>query len=299
MPPEFAGRLRGFLDYLQAECGLAVNTRKAYRRDLLHFLAYLGPAKSCDLGALKQPDIEGFPKYAKQIGLCGSSSSRALAAVRTFCKYLVIERVLDHDVSDGVDCPKKGRYLPAVLDDKAVRLLLDSPDAGQDVNADRDRAIIALLYASGVRAAEIAGLRAGDVNFNLGIIRVIGKGSKERIVPVAGQAMQAVRDYLAVGGPTGPGRDRQNLFLSKSGRPLSREDIFRIVRKYVLRAGLRGNPTPHTLRHCFATHLLAGGADLRSVQEMLGHADISTTQIYTHVDASRLKAIHRKFHPRG
>jgi integrase/recombinase XerD len=217
-----------------------------------------------------------------------------------FCRYLVLQRVLGRDVSAVVDSPKKWHRLPTTLDLEHVEQLLAAPDDGQDVLAARDRAVLTVLYATGMRASELAGLKARDVNFHLGVVRVLGKGSKERIVPVAERALETVRDYLAARRPAA-GREplQEPLFLSRTGKRLRREDVYRLVRKYVRRAALRGNVTPHTLRHAFATHLLARGADLRSLQEMLGHADISTTQIYTHVDAARLKAIHKQFHPRG
>ncbi len=220
--------------------------------------------------------------------------------MKTFTRYLVLQGVLERDVTAGIDSPKKWHRLPTVLDERSVDLLLRGPDPGQDSHALRDRAILILLYATGMRASELTGLEVSDVNFNLGVVRVLGKGSKERIIPVADQGLSAVRDYLRQYRPVLLRDDQsRTLFLSRTGRHLNREDVFRIVRKYVRRAALRGHVSPHTLRHCFATQLLSNGADLRSVQEMLGHADISTTQVYTHVDAARLKAIHKKFHPRG
>jgi len=290
--------LAGFLDYLQAECGLAVNTRKAYRQDLTRFLAHLPNRR--DLSQLTSLDVEHFLGVDRQAGRSVASVARALAAVRMFCRYLVIQRVLDKDVSAAIDAPKKWNRLPTVLDDEAVRMLMAEPEAGQDTLALRDRAILAVLYATGIRAGELAGLLLTDVNANLGVIRVLGKGSKERVVPIAGDALKLIDEYLRLGRPARAGQSSQPaLFVSRTGRPLRREDVFRIVRKYVRRAALRGNVTPHTLRHSFATQLLSHGADLRSVQEMLGHADIATTQIYTHVDSSRLRSLHRKFHPRG
>ncbi len=299
-PPEAGGHLEGFLDYLQAECGLSLNTRKAYRRDLDHFCRHLAKSGVGDLGRITARHIETFLKASRKRQLSVSSTARALAAVRMFCRYLVIQQVLSHDVSAALDSPKKWHRLPTVLNADTVRSLLEAPDPIQDTHALRDRAILTILYATGMRASELAGLGLKDVNFNLGIFRVLGKGSKERIVPAADEALAVTSRYIE---QCRPGLlrdpDTQTLMLSRTGRPLAREDIFRIVRKYVRRAAIRGNVSPHTLRHCFATHLLSGGADLRSVQEMLGHADIATTQIYTHVDASRLKAIHKKFHPRG
>jgi integrase/recombinase XerD len=299
-PRERALRLAGFLDYLQAECGLALNTRKAYRRDLVHFFAHLAEARADDLPSLTPRHVESFLRYCKSSGFCASSTARALAAVRMFCRYLVLQGVLKRDVSESVDSPKQWHRLPTVLDDAAVRQLLAAPDDRQDALSARDRAMLALLYATGMRASELAGLKLSDVNFTLGVVRVLGKGAKERIIPAAQEAMSAVREYAERHRPpSAAGSAERPLLLSRTGRGLTREDVFRTVRKYVRRAAVRGNVTPHTLRHCFATQLLSRGADLRSVQEMLGHADISTTQVYTHVDAARLKAVHRKYHPRG
>jgi integrase/recombinase XerD len=300
LPPEAASHLHGFLDYLQAECGLATNTRKAYGADLLKFFTHLGRGRAADLSSLTVRDIESSLRRLKDEGLAVSSASRALAAVRTFCRYLALMRVIDRDVSASLDAPKKWHRLPTVLDEESVNMLLSAPDPAQDAYWQRDRAMLHLLYATGMRASELVGLKPGDVNHRLGVVRVLGKGAKERIVPAAESALETVREYMDGDRPASAnGEDKTALFLSRTGRPLGREDVFRIVRKYVRRAALRGNVTPHTLRHCFATQLLSHGADLRSVQEMLGHADISTTQVYTHVDAARLKAIHKRFHPRG
>jgi len=298
LPQASREHLAGFLDYLQVECGLATNTRKAYKRDLTRFLGYY----SAPLEKLTARKVEGFMKFCRADGLAVSSSARALAAVRTFCKYLVIQGVLKLDISAGLEAPKKWNRLPTILDPKGVDELLNAPQEDTDRFAVRDRAILTLLYATGMRAAEIIGLKLCDVNYNLGVVRVLGKGAKERIVPAAGKALDMVQTYVQTArGELTPGESKptEPVFLSHSGKRLAREDIFRTVRKYVRRVGLRGHVSPHTLRHCFATQLLSRGADLRSVQEMLGHADISTTQIYTHVDSSRLKSLHKKFHPRG
>ena len=296
--PEASRHLAGFLDYVQAECGLADNTCKAYQRDLRRFLTHLSDSGARSLSKLRPQDVERFVQHERQTGQADSSVSRALAAVRMFCRYLVLHRVLDEDASSSIEAPKRWRRLPTVLSDRAVQTLLAAPEPGKDAHALRDRALLTLLYATGIRADEAAGLDVTDINATLGIVRVLGKGAKERIVPVADAAIEMLDGYLREYRPLLQPADNA-LFVSRSGRRLLREDVYRIVRKYVRRAGLRDRVSPHTLRHSFATQLLAGGADLRSVQEMLGHADIATTQIYTHVDAARLKAIHRKFHPRG
>ena len=297
--PEADRKLLAFLDYLQAECGLADNTRLAYRGDLKRFIAHLDQAGTDGLGGIAVRDIETFLRAEKRRGYAASSIARAHAAVRMFCRFLVMERVLPRDPAESIDTPRKWHRLPTVLDDQAVNLLLSAPELGRDPHALRDRAILMLLYATGMRAGEIVILRSRDINFKLGVVRVLGKGGKERIVPVAEEALQAVREYMEAYRPTPIAGGHERLILSRTGRNLRREDIYRIVKKYVRKAAIKGRVSPHTLRHCFATQMLSGGADLRSVQEMLGHADIATTEIYTHVDVSRLRAIHKKYHPRA
>jgi integrase/recombinase XerD len=299
-PPEYDRWLGAFLDYLQAECGLSNNTLAAYRNDLLHFQRYLAGTDLASLGELSPALVDGFLRYLRREGLADSSIGRALAAVRMFCRFLVLQRICEADVSASVEAPRAWNRLPNVLSPENTRRLLDEPDPQRDANALRDRAMMTTLYASGMRASELTSLKRRDVNESLGVMRVIGKGSKERIVPAAKLATEAIRTYLPHRLPDGfDGENPDELFLSRRGKPLGRGEVYRVVRKYAQRAGLHGKVGAHTLRHCFATHLLAGGADLRSVQEMLGHSDIATTQIYTHVDAERLKSIHRKFHPRG
>ena len=287
--------LRGFLDYLQAECGLSLNTRKAYQRDLRKFFATLRSDLS-DISQLTAGDVEHFMVVARESGLSAASLSRALAAVKMFCRYLVLRNILPRDITSQILGPRKWRRLPTVLDDSGARRLMHQPTEDVDRHAVRDKAMVTLLYACGLRASELASLKLTDVNFDVGVLRVIGKGSKERIVPVAPEALRALKNYL-------PQRKAQkgviNLFVTRSGKTMLREDIYRVIRKYAMRSQMRGKISPHTLRHSFATQLLTNGADLRSVQEMLGHANIATTQIYTHVDASRLKSIHKRFHPRG
>ncbi|HDY66068.1 MAG TPA: site-specific tyrosine recombinase XerD [Phycisphaerae bacterium] len=299
-PREGHQHLREFLDYLQGECGLATRTRSAYRSDLLHFLSYLQENGYEDLARLSPMQIEGFLDYCYRLELADSSVARALAAVRMFCRYLVLQNILRQDPSASINSPKKWNRLPVVLDNQTVLQLLEAPDTERDIHAPRDRAILTLLYATGMRASELVGLKITDLNNRIGVVRVLGKGSKERIIPVAEEAIRVVEGYLQhFRSLLARGHDEGSLFLSRTGKKLIREDIFRIVVKYIKRICVRRNVTPHTLRHSFATQLLRGGADLRSVQEMLGHADISTTQIYTHVDAERIKAIHKQFHPRG
>ncbi len=295
--PEAAEHLRGFLDYLQAECGLSLNTRKAYARDLRLFFGSMARQGASDPSVLASGHILQFLRDAKDKGLSSASVARALAAVKMFCRYLVLQRVLQADPSVTIQTPKKWHRLPTVLDRDGVRSLLGSPDEIDDARALRDKAMLSLLYATGMRAGEIAGLNVTDVNFNLGVVRVLGKGSKERIVPVAQEALQDVARYIELRATEPAGTDGGRLFLSRTGRPLMREDVFRIVHKHVRATGLRGNVTPHTLRHAFATDMLSAGADLRSVQEMLGHADLATTEVYLHVTDRRRRDSYFEAHP--
>jgi len=211
----------------------------------------------------------------------------------------VMTSVIDKDISQSVDPPKSWKRLPSIMNPQATEELLNSPTVGEDTYALRDRAILTMLYATGARASELADMHISQLGRQLSIIRIIGKGNKERIVPVADRALKAIDEYFAAGrGGKHTVTDGKYIFLSRTGRKLCRVDIYNIVKKYVAKTAMSTKISPHTLRHCFATQLLANGGDLRSVQEMLGHSDISTTQIYTHVDAERLRAIHKKFHPR-
>ncbi len=303
-PAELARAVGEFLNYLQAECGLAVNTRKAYSRDLRDLAEYLSSVKCESLREILPPHLEGFLRRQQALGKAASSVCRSLAALRMFCRFCVLQQYIKADPSAAIEAPKKWMHLPSTLEHEEVTALLNTPNVEEDAHYLRDRCLLAMLYATGMRASEASGLTLGDINANIGVLRVLGKGNKERVVPVAESTLALVQEYLkerqANGRPGGTGQiSSEKLFLSRTGKPLAREDIFRLVKKYVRRAGVRGQVSPHTLRHCFATQLLSGGADLRSVQEMLGHADVATTQIYTHVDASRLKALHRKFHPRA
>lgn len=301
LPTDTARTLGAFLDYLQAECGLSLNTRCAYRRDLAAFLEHLARPTAEHLNRLTADDIESFLRYSKSSGHSVATVARQLASIRMFCRFLVIHHVARRDVSQVILAPKKWNRLPDVLRPADMAVLLTCPAAGTDSLWMRDRALLTLLYATGIRASEAVGLKSQDVRASLGIIRVLGKGNRERVVPIAERALYALDQYSRHERPglVPAGQDPPQLLLSRRGRPLSRVDVFRIVRKYVLRAAVTTRVSPHTFRHSFATALLSNGADLRSVQEMLGHVDIATTQIYTHVDGARLRAIHKKFHPRG
>ena len=288
-----------FLDYLTVECGLSVNTLQAYQRDLDRFAAFLGQGEEPDWGEVERDDFVRFAVAEKKAGHAVATISRALVAVRMFFRFLAAEGSIDRDPTEHLQSPRLWQNLPEVLDRKAVDRLLAAPDAKHDRWPRRDKAVLEMLYATGARASEVADLTLDRVNRDVGYANCIGKGRKERIVPMGRRALEALAAYLETERPTLNKRGEEFLFLTHTGRRLGRESIWRLVKKYVRRTGVSPRASPHTLRHSFATHLLEGGADLRAVQEMLGHVDIGTTQIYTHVDQSRLKAIHKKYHPRA
>lgn len=288
--------VREFLDYLTMEAGLSPNTVLAYGRDLLAFSKY------CDAQGVR--DINGLNPMIiyKYLQVCNSrseaSQSRYLVAIKMLLRFAILTGIMEENFMDSLEGPKLWKRLPTVCSKDQVVKLLEAPYP-EDPYFSRDRSILELLYATGARVSEIAGLKVKDVNMSIGYVRCFGKGSKERIVPLGRMAGKCIRDYLEQQRPElYKPHSGESLFLSRTGRALDRIDLWRIVKKYAARAGLGKKLTVHTLRHCFATHMLSGGADLRTLQEMLGHANIRTTQIYTHVDNDRLKAIHKKFHPR-
>ena len=286
-----------FLSYLSAECGVAHNTIAAYRRDMAKLRRFL-IARRIAPGQVTLDDLSEYVADLKEQGLEVSSIARHIASARMFFKFLAAEGLIQRNPASLIGHPKMWRNLPSVLSVEDVDALLSlKPQCPLDL---RDAAIIELFYATGARVSEVIGLKLGDVNFEYRYARVLGKGSKERVVPLGEVAAGRVQQYLAEVRPK-LARDRpaRELFLTRSGRRFDRKSIWRLVRKAALKAGIAKHFSPHTLRHCFATHLLERGADLRSVQEMLGHASIATTQVYTHVDRDRLKAVHRRYHPRG
>ncbi len=293
------GKIVGqFLDYLTIEAGLAENTVLAYGRDLKGFLKFCKSRKINDLKQISAKDVQGYMISLAKTSMAESSIKRALAAIRMLLRYGRLIGILTDDFSPILEGPKLWQRLPITANKEKVLALLKAPDPKEEYYF-RDRVILELLYATGLRASELAGLKISYLNLDIGYLRCIGKGSKERVVPISKAAIAAVDEYLRQLRPhLSKPFSRDFLLLSRTGRPLSRIEIWRLVKKYAARAGMPKNLTAHTLRHCFASHLLAGGADLRSVQEMLGHVDISTTQIYTHVDQERLRKIHKQFHPR-
>lgn len=290
--------VKSFLDYLTIEAGLANNTILAYGRDLICFLRY---CKSKDINQLQQiqpPTIQSFIRILSQNQMSEGSVKRNLVAIRMFLRYAKLNGLIEDDFTSILDSPKLWQKLPCVCSKKQVLDLLNAPKREEPFYL-RDKMMLEMLYATGLRAGELAILKVSDLNLDIGYLRCIGKGNRERVIPIGKVAITAIREYLEKLRPKLAKPFSSNfLLLSRTGRAMSRIEVWRLVKKYALQAGMPKNLTAHTLRHCFATHLLAGGADLRSVQEMLGHVDIATTQIYTHVDNERLRKIHREYHPR-
>ncbi|MCU0666809.1 MAG: site-specific tyrosine recombinase XerD [Candidatus Omnitrophica bacterium] len=287
-----------FLDYISVERGLAVNTINSYRDDLEAYFAFLESQKIALLSQTNRNNISGFMLKQKDRGISAVSISRRLAAIKSFYRFLVRERVLKEDPTSLVDSPKLWKKIPETLSLSEVEALLNAPDS-RDTQGIRDKAILEILYATGMRVSESAHLKLKEVNLDVGFLRCIGKGNKERVVPVGKKAIACVRKYLESSRPKLLGKkESEYLFISRLGGRLSRQSLWKIIQRYSRQAGIKKHIKPHILRHSFATHLLEHGADLRSVQEMLGHANISTTQIYTHINKDRLKSIHRMYHPR-
>ena len=298
----FEHLLLEFLAYLELERGLSRNTLNAYRTDLLQYGAYLRrhgidpievtPAEMSEFVAdLKSADGER--------NLAASTVHRKTAALRSFYKHLRREELLTDDPTVGLTTPRRSKKLPKVLNQAEVSKLLAAPQ-GSSPQATRDRAILEVMYACGLRASELTGLEMTDVDTHAGVLRARGKGGKERIVPLGRHAIYAIEAYLRSGRPElVGGRSEKALFLNFRGRALTRQGLYRIVQSHARTAGLADRMSPHTLRHSFATHLLAGGCDLRAVQEMLGHADVATTQMYTHLSGQQLKDVYFSAHPRA
>lgn len=290
--------IKDFLNYLAVEAGLSENTILAYGRDLESFLKYCKSKKVRRLHQIRPALIQNYLVILSKKSRAESSIKRYLAAIRMFLRFAKLTGLAEDEFSAILEGPKLWQKLPIVCSKQQVINLIDAPCPGEPFYL-RDKAMLELLYATGVRASELAGLRCSDLNLDIGYLRCLGKGNKERVIPVGKAAIAATVEYLRELRPKLSSQFSVDfLLLSRTGRPMGRIEIWRLIKKYAIRAGMPRNLTVHTLRHCFATHLLAGGADLRSVQEMLGHADIATTQIYTHVDQERLRKIHKKFHPR-
>ena len=288
-----------FIDYLGSERGLALNTLESYGRDLRQYSVYLEKDGVVAFERASRGTVVAYLLALQKQGKSTATVARRLAALKAFYQFLVRQRYIDRDPTANVESPKLQKKLPRVLSVGEVEKLLGQP-VGDSAQSMRDRAMLELLYATGVRVSEIITLNLSDISLEMGYIRCRGKGSKERMVPMGAMAVRGLRDYLAKGRPRiVTNGAEQSLFVNHHGARLTRQGFWKIVKKYARDAQISKDITPHTLRHSFATHLLENGADLRSVQEMLGHADISTTQVYTHVTRARLKDVYAKAHPRA
>ena len=289
-----------FINYLSVERGLSQNTQTSYKRDLNKYISYLKSKGINSMQTTTRKQITDFIMSLKDGGLSANSISRNLAAIKSFHRFLVIERYIKDDVTSVMDSPKLWKKLPEVLNLEEVERLLSKPNL-KDWLGIRDKAALELMYATGMRVSELVDLKLDNVNLDVGFIKCKGKGQKERIIPVGRKAITAIERYLNKIRPklVKKKENVQHLFLTRLGRKMSRQTFWKIIKKYLKKAKIKKEVSPHTLRHSFATHLLERGADLRVVQELLGHANISTTQIYTHINKERLKSIHKKYHPRG
>jgi integrase/recombinase XerC len=300
-----ANYLLNFIDYMHYERGASDNTLSSYESDIEQFYEYLRAAgHSVDVTKVDNLDIRGFLASLASHGLKKSTAQRKLASIRSFLKYLYREGLIDKNPGKQVATPKKEKPLPGFLSVDEAAMLVEAPK-GTAVGATRDRAILETFYSSGLRISELAGLDREDVDFSAGLVKVLGKGNKERVVPIGDKAVKAINDYIDAlvkreKPMKGTGLSTSvPLFLNNRGVRMGVRGVRRVVEKYVKATGISGNTSPHTLRHTFATHLLGGGADLRSIQEMLGHASLSTTQKYTHVNLDKLMEVYDKAHPRA
>jgi len=288
-----------FLNYLSVERGLSQNTISSYKRDLLRYDRFIRSVNIIDVNKIDKEDIRNYLVYQKEKELASTSVARSLVAIRLFHRFLVREKLALKDPADVIDSPKLWKKVPDALSLGDVEKILAVPNTRKD-GGIRDKAILETMYGAGLRVSEVSGLKISDVNLDGGFVRCLGKGNKERVVPLGKIAMEAIRRYIEKSRPKFLKKKGSNfLFLNHSGKNISRIYMWKLIKGYAKEAHLKNHISPHIFRHSFATHLLERGADLRSVQEMLGHANISTTQIYTHINRDRLKSIHKNFHPRG
>lgn len=293
--------LQTFIHYLTVEKGLSNNTLVSYRRDLIQYIGFLKDNKFTRLEETTRQQIIAFLMGLRQQGKANATISRNMASIRSFYQYLMKDQIISTDPSVHLETPKIERKLPKVLTVQEVDALLQAPQESTPLG-QRDRAMLEVLYATGIRVSELINLTLDDIHIQMGFIKCMGKGSKERIIPLGQVAIDRLEIYLLAGRVNlrkTKAKKEEKLFLNHHGGSMSRQGFWKIVKKHAKETGIKKEITPHTLRHSFATHLLENGADLRSVQEMLGHADISTTQIYTHVTKSRMKDVYAKAHPRA
>ena len=284
-----------FLSYLTIEKGLSSNTLEAYKRDLYKFAAYLSDAGK-HISNFSRGDILSFTSHLRDSGNQTATLARNISALRGLCKFMLIEKIISEDPVENLSTPKGWKRVPKILGIEDVSSLLKKPHG--DKFSLRDQALLEIIYSSGLRASEVVNMKVGDINFEAGFITIQGKGSKERVIPVNETALKTLKRYIEELRPVLlNNRTSPYLFLRKGGKPMTRQRLWQLIKIYSKELSIK--ISPHTLRHCFASHLLDGGADLRALQKMLGHTDISTTQIYTKVTPERLKKIHKEYHPRG
>lgn len=292
-------QIEGYLAYLSVERGLAQNTLDAYGRDLRAYARFLQKHNLTSFQDTEKEAVRAYLEQLHNLGRASSTISRNLAAIKSFYQFLVEENVIDKDPTVHLESPKVDKRLPRVLNLSEVEALLNQPSL-ENAPGMRDKAMLEVIYATGIRVSELVSLDVTDINLEAGYLRCLGKGDKERIVPLGSVAIRFLELYLQAARPEMVKRSGETaLFVNHHGRRLTRQGFWKILKRYAQEANIDVNITPHTLRHSFATHLLENGADLRSVQEMLGHADISTTQIYTHITRNRLQEVYRKSHPRA
>jgi integrase/recombinase XerD len=293
--------IQDYMHFLLVEKGLAKNTLESYQRDLKNYSKYLQKVEGIStFSEVTRGNIVGFLGHLKNQGKSSKTIARHVASIRSFHQFLLREKTVEQDPTVHIETPKTERSLPKVLSLAEVEALMEAPDEGTPLGL-REKAMLEILYATGIRVSELITLKVEDVHLTMGFVRCIGKGNKERIIPIGQTAMNILQKYLEEGRPqlrSSKHRD-ESLFLNHHGKGLSRQGFWKILKALSKKANIEKDLTPHTLRHSFATHLLENGADLRAVQEMLGHADISTTQIYTHVTKTRLKDVYSKYHPRA
>ncbi|TRZ96407.1 site-specific tyrosine recombinase XerD [bacterium] len=290
--------VENFLNYLSVERGLSQNTIISYRGDLNSYLGFLESSRIDTLSKTNKGNIIDFMLYQKDKGLSANSTARRLAAIKVFYRFLVKERILKADPTSLIDSPKLWKKIPQTLSLNEVEALINQPNL-RNKQGIRDRAILEVLYATGMRVSEAVNLKKDNVNLDIGFLRCIGKGNKERVIPLGKKAILSLKRYLKESRlKLLNKRESDLLFLNRFGKKISRQSLWKIIKRYARDARIKKPTRPHILRHSFATHLLERGADLRSVQEMLGHSNIATTQLYTHINKDRLKTIHKMFHPR-
>ena len=292
--------LKQYLAHLKLEKNLSINTVASYKNDINAFISFLKDFNIDDPSNVTSEHINGFFKALKELGLLGSSTARYFSSLKGFFLFLIKNKYIIKNPVEKLSAPKISKKLPGVLDINEVEAILSVPDV-KEILGLRDKAILELFYACGTRVSELINVKVNDLFFDDEIIRVFGKGSKERLIPIGSSAIEWIGEYLKKSRPLLMKKLKSEniLFLNSRGTKLSRMGIWKIIDRYVKEAGIKKDVHPHTFRHSFATHLLEGGADLRAVQEMLGHADISTTQIYTHIDRDYIKQVHKQYHPRG